>query len=105
MCRHYFAGLEGDCLADIDLEHDFRKPDGGKAVGLGSLDPYRVGHCRLLRLEFWSDLVHFSYQRHCQTDTAHKQARDKRQEIRKKVQQSRLSFLLCMLKLSIIQSF
>jgi hypothetical protein len=52
MCRHYFAGLEGDCLADINLEHDFRKPDGGKAIGLGSLDPYRVGYRRLLRLEF-----------------------------------------------------
>jgi hypothetical protein len=35
-------GLEDQCLGDIPLGPDTRKPDGGRSIGLGSFDAYRV---------------------------------------------------------------
>ncbi|KAI5455500.1 hypothetical protein NCC49_000308 [Naganishia albida] len=55
--------LEDNCLVDIPLQADPHKPDGGRAIGLGSFDAYR---------------------HHCRTDPAHRQCRDKRQESRKR---------------------
>lgn len=52
-------------------------------IGLGSFDPYRVSRFHLpFHLSFDSLLP---YQVHCRNDPAHRLARDKRQESRKKV--------------------